>query len=75
MLCVCVCVCVCMCVTPKLEKLQMAGHKGTLCSCNEPTISEEVLIYKHREPGTIGFSDDQCVCVSVCGVCEYMYVY
>ena len=33
-------VCVCLCVrvvTPKLEKLQMAGHKGTLCSCNEPT--------------------------------------
>ena len=26
------------CVTPKLENLQTAGHKGTLCSCNEPTI-------------------------------------
>ena len=33
-----VCVSVCVCVTPKLEKLQMAGQKGTLCSCNEPTI-------------------------------------
>ena len=40
--CVCVCVCVCvsvyLCVTPKLEKLKMVGHKGKLCSCNEPTI-------------------------------------